>query len=88
MGGASYGGAPFGGVGADTSALIGDRPGELDERSQAASPSPLQPAAEQPGRGVDRELVDLAELFLEQVGVEQRLVELLDPAELGLLAAR
>jgi len=74
------------GRGEDPGVLVGDRPGELDGGSQAAAPGPLQPAVERLDGGVGREPVDLAELFCEQVGAEQRGVELLDPGELGLLA--
>ena len=73
--------------GLDLRALLGDPPGELDERLQAASPGPLQPAVEQLERVLDRVgVVDLAQLLFEQVGAVDRGVELGDPGELGVLA--
>jgi hypothetical protein len=47
-------------------ALLGDPAGELDERLEAAPPSPLQPAVEQLERVVGRGgVVDGAQLLLE-----------------------
>jgi hypothetical protein len=73
--------------GFDPRALLGDPPGELDERLQPASPCPRQPRVEQLERVLEaRSVVDLAQLFFEQVGAVDRGVELLNPGELGLLA--
>ena len=57
--------------GEDPVALVGDRAGELDERRQLASSRPLQPGVEQPTRRGGGELVDLAQLLLEQVRAVQ-----------------
>jgi hypothetical protein len=67
-------------------ALGGDRAGELDERRQARSPRPVQPAVEESDRVLEPDVVDLAELPGEEVGAVERLVELLDPGEPLLLA--
>jgi hypothetical protein len=72
--------------GEDPVALVGDCPGELDERRQTRSARPFQPAVEQAVRGGGGELVDLAQLFLEQVCAVQPGVGLLDRGGLGGLA--
>ena len=79
-------GEPVGDRGLDHSALLGDPSGELDERLEAAASGPAQPGLEQREGLVGGDAVDLAELFVEQVGAVERLVGLLDPGELGLLA--
>ena len=70
----------------DPVTLHDDRAGELDERRQPAPPRPLQPTVEQSLGGRGRELVNLAQLFLEQVGAVEPGVGALDLSELGGLA--
>jgi hypothetical protein len=67
--------------------VVADRAGELDKRREAAAPRPLQPGVEDGERLVGIEAVDLAQLFFEQVGAVQALVDVLDVGELDLLAA-
>jgi hypothetical protein len=70
----------------DPVTLHDDRAGELDERRQPAAPRPLQPTVEQSLGGRGRELVNLAQLLLEQVGAVEPGVGALDLSELGGLA--
>jgi len=72
--------------GEDPVALLGDRAGELDECRQTCSTRPRQPAVEQATRRGGRELVDLAQLLLEQVRAVHAGVGLLDRGELRRLA--
>jgi hypothetical protein len=66
--------------------LLGDRSGEFHERRQPGPTGPLQPTIEQATRCGGGELVDLAQLFLEQVRAIQVGVGLLDRGELRGLA--
>lgn len=72
--------------GQDPGALLGDGAGELDERRQAASARPLDPAVQERDGRISGEPVDLPELFLEQVGAIEPAVGGLDVGELGALA--
>ena len=72
--------------GEDPVALFCDRAGELHERRQLGSASPLQPAVEQLLGGRRGEPVCLAELLLEQVRAVQPGVGLLDRREFRGLA--
>jgi hypothetical protein len=49
------------------------------------SPSPAQPVLEQLQGFDERELQDESQLLFQQIGAEERLVDLLDPAQLALL---
>ena len=73
--------------GLDPGALLGDRFCELDERLQAASSRPFQPTVEQLERLLDGDVVDLAQLLLEEVRAVDWCVQFLDERELRLLAA-
>jgi hypothetical protein len=71
----------------DAGALVANRAGELSERLEATSPGPLQPRVEDGDRLVAINAVDLSELFFEQGGAVQALVDVLDVDELELLAS-
>jgi hypothetical protein len=68
--------------------LLGDGVSEPLERLEFALARPLDPRGQQVERVVERDPVDLAQVLLEQVGREQRLVGALDLAQPGLLAGR
>ena len=68
--------------------VLDDALGEFDEGWDAATLGPAQPAVEQCLAFLALEGEDLPELFFEQVGLEQLVVDLGDPGELGALPGR
>src|SRR2546430_157573 len=65
--------------------VVGNGVAEPHEGIQARAPGPLQPLLQELDRLLQRELEDRAQLLLEKVGAEQRLVDASDPAQLALL---
>lgn len=80
-------GQPVGESGLDAGPVGSDRPCQPDERWDATTSGPRQPALQQPGRAHPLEFEDQPQLLFEQVGAVQAVVDAGDPGELGTLAA-
>src|SRR5437660_2674426 len=65
--------------------VVGNGVAEPHEGIQARAPGPLQPLLQELDRLLQRELEDQAQVLLEKVGAEQRLVDASDPGQLALL---
>src|ERR1700737_4376219 len=65
--------------------VVGDGVAETDESVDAGAPGPLQPLLEQLERFLKGKLEDKAEVLLQEVSTEERLVDSLEPAELAAL---
>jgi hypothetical protein len=71
----------------DGVAVLAEASPELDEARDPAALGPAEPGVQQLLAVLALEDEDLPELFFEQVGPEQLMVDLRDPGELGLLPA-
>jgi hypothetical protein len=63
--------------------VVADGVAKALEGVDAGVPGPVQPELKKVDRLLEGELKDQAEVLLEQVGTEQRLVDALDPGQLA-----